>query len=193
MKVHRWILGISLVVLVVPAFGQGHTEEGAVLGGVAGAIAGGIIGHQNDETPEGAILGGILGAVTGSMIGDRKDQQAARQQRLFYHQQRVAARAVSTAEVVTMTRSGLTDSVIINHIRANGVPRQLNTHDIISLHQQGVSEKVITAMQNAGVGQVHVVESPPVIIHRQYRAIPEYGPRRHLHVYRYSPRRWRSW
>ena len=132
------------------------------------------------------------------MIGNAKDQQIAREQQYYYQQQQLAARATSTTDVVSMTRSGLGDSVIINHIRTNGVQRQLDTHDIIALHQQGVSEPVITAMQDAGVGEVHVVKHAPprqVVVRREYRVVPRYAPRRHVHVYRYHPGRYhrRHW
>ena len=77
MSARVWMFAL-VTVLPLPVLAQGHTQEGAVLGGVAGAIAGGIIGHQNDETPEGAIIGGVLGAVTGGMIGNAKDEQSSR-------------------------------------------------------------------------------------------------------------------
>ena len=48
-------LTILIMVIATPLslYGQDYRREGIVLGGAAGAIAGGIIGHQNDETPEG--------------------------------------------------------------------------------------------------------------------------------------------
>ena len=49
------------------------------MGGVAGAVIGGIIGHQNDETPEGALIGGAVGAITGGLIGRAQDNDLARQ------------------------------------------------------------------------------------------------------------------
>ena len=199
MSARVWVF-VLVTVLPLPVLAQGHTQEGAVLGGVAGAIAGGIIGHQNDETPEGAIIGGVLGAVTGGMIGNAKDEQLARERQHLYYQQQWAARAVSMSDVVSMSRNGLSDSVIINQIRTNGVQRELTTHDIISLHQQGVRESVITAMQDAAVGKVRVVESvpssrPAVVVRREYHVVPRYAPRRHVHVYRYQPHRhyWRQW
>lgn len=163
---------------------QTYRTEGAALGGLAGAVAGGIIGHQNDETPEGALIGGAIGAIAGGVLGHNRDQQVARdryyQQQAWNYQQQVRQqRAVSIADVVTMCRGGVGDAVVISHIQSNGVQRRLETHDIISMHQQGVSEAVINAMQHAPMGTnyvTHVVPAPPpaVIVREQYRVVPSY-------------------
>jgi YMGG-like Gly-zipper len=206
--------GAALVIagLVYPTWtstaGAQHTAEGVALGGVAGAIAGGIIGHQNDETPEGALIGGAVGAITGGLIGNSRDKQIAREQRyqeqIWQQQQQINAQrqaTVSASEVVAMCRSGVSESVVINHILNNGVRSRLETHDIISLHQQGVSEAVINAMQRApltGAAPVVVPALPapppetvivreypaPVYVYPRpyyYRAYHHHGP--HVHFY----------
>ena len=142
---------------------------------------GGIIGHQNDETPEGALIGGAVGAIAGGLIGDAKDQEVARQRyyrHQAYHQhQQAFRRAVTIQDVVSMSRNGLSESVILNQIRQHGVSDAIGTHEIISMHNQGVSERVITAMQTApraGVSsrETVVVERPArprhVIVHQEY-------------------------
>ncbi len=138
---------------------QQNTTGGAAVGGAAGAIIGGIIGHQNDETPEGAIIGGVVGAVAGGLMGKAKDQQIARDQyyqnQIYQQQQQLnqmSKPCVAVNDVVTMCRSGLSDQVVINYLNTNGVERQLTVSEIINLHQQGVSENVITAMQRAPIG-----------------------------------------
>lgn len=191
MKIRSLFIALTVISLAAPSHGQTYTAEGATLGGVAGAIAGGIIGHQNDETPEGALIGGAVGAITGGLIGNAKDDRL-RQQHLYrqgmYQQQQLinqrAARAVSMSDVVSMTRSGLSDGLIINQVRSNGVQRQLQTHDIIALHQQGVSENVIVAMQQSSQGATFVAAPPPVpvpmqrevVVRREYRVVPRYAP-----------------
>ena len=53
---------ISIAVLLVIASVSttqaqlNNTQRGALTGGAAGAVIGGIIGNQNDETPEGALI-----------------------------------------------------------------------------------------------------------------------------------------
>lgn len=173
--------------------GQYQARDGAAVGGTAGAIIGGIIGHQNDETPEGAIIGGVVGAVAGGLIGNARDQQQAReryyqnqlaQQR--YQMEQMARPPVTVNDVITMTRNGLSEQVIINYLNANGVPRQLTVSEIIGLHQQGVSENVIAAMQRAPLSQnlsrqdeSHYRPTPPanpttIIVHEPYPVI--HGP-----------------
>lgn len=179
--------------------GQSYRNQDAAVGGLAGAVIGGIIGHQNDETPEGAIIGGAIGAITGGLMGQAKDQEVSRQRHYEYHarqyRQQQIGRAVSIVDVVHMSRSGLSDSVIINHIRANGVLEHIGTRQIIDLHNSGVSEHVITAMQQAPLaGSVpprtvvmRSVPAPPVVIREEVyvHEAPVYLPPRHV---RYATR-----
>ena len=175
-----------------PACAQANTQRGATLGGLAGAVAGGLIGDNNGEAGAGAAIGGVIGAVTGGLLGNASDkEQAAYQQQRYYQQQQHVIQAqtsVSVADVVSMSRNGLSDSVIINQIQQRGVQRQLQVPEIIAMHQQGVRETVITAMQQAPVGEQRVARAPvvqqpiirpaPVIVEEHY-VIPEYAPRRH--------------
>lgn len=53
------------------------TKKGAVIGGVAGAIAGAII-HNNrgrGDAKRGAVIGGAVGAATGAIVGAMMDRQ----------------------------------------------------------------------------------------------------------------------
>lgn len=184
---------VALSLIVAGFFGthslnaQTHTRDGATVGGVTGAVIGGIIGHQNDETPEGVLIGGAVGAIAGGLIGNAHDQQIARERAYRDHwarqqmlQSNRVARATSVADVIQMSQSGLADSVIINHVQANGIDRKLEVRDIISLHQQGVSETVISGMQRAPVAtyrleSVPVPAPPPTVI------VEEHCPHRHDH------------
>ncbi|GEM_PF-716361 len=195
---------VLAAVLSSQARAQSNTQRGATLGGVAGAIAGGIIGENNDEAGAGAVIGGLLGAVAGGSLGNAKDRDQAairqqyqyQQQNYQYQQQQYAQvqAAVTPADVINMSRSGLPDTVIMNHIQQRGVQRRLEVSDIISLHQQGVREPVIAAMQNASIGspapaiqqQPVIVRQAPVIVEERYYAppprvyVPAY-PRHHYH------------
>ena len=184
------------------SLGQSYRNQDAAVGGLAGAVIGGIIGHQNHETPEGALIGGAVGAIAGGLLGNSKDQQISQQRHYAYHaqqfRQQQIGRAVSIADVVNMSRSGLSDSVIVNHIRTNGVIDHVGTHEIISMHNRGVSEHVITAMQQAPrAGSIPhetvVVHSPPprspVVVREEVRVfpgpVPVYAPPRRV---RYATR-----
>lgn len=158
-----------MVVLALPAFAQGqHTERGAAIGGIGGALAGAAIGKNNGDTAAGALIGGAVGLITGAAIGNSADERNARA--AYQNQQAyLYSRAVSSIDVVSMAQNRVSDEVIINHIRENGVQRRPDVNEVIALHRQGVSERVITAMQNAPEGgpAVAPVASPPV-----YRAAP---------------------
>ena len=111
-----------------PLLAQNNTQRGAVTGGAAGAIIGGIIGNQNDETPEGILIGGAVGALAGGLLGNDRDQQIRNQQ---YHQQRQVVawqHGVSNADVVALSQNGVGSGVIINHIRTHGVQPVSYTH-----------------------------------------------------------------
>jgi outer membrane lipoprotein SlyB len=193
--------------MVGSAHAQSQTREGAALGGIAGAVIGGIVGHQNDEVAEGALIGGAVGAITGGVIGNAR--QKAQQQQVYapppptVYRSNVQTRTsvpyytstttvpgrkpVSIADVITMTRSGVNDGVILNQIHTNGVISNPEVNEVVLMSQQGVSNVVITAMQQANVGSgaavttyatapstVIVEETAPVIVTRPVYQQPVY-------------------
>jgi len=48
-----------------------RATEGAVIGGVLGAAAGGIIGHQSHHGGEGVAIGAAVGVLTGAIVGSQ--------------------------------------------------------------------------------------------------------------------------
>ncbi|MCA9194273.1 MAG: glycine zipper 2TM domain-containing protein [Planctomycetales bacterium] len=156
---------------------QNNTQNGATVGGVAGAVIGGIIGHQNDETPEGALIGGAVGAIAGGLLGRSQDNQLERQrylqQQAYYQQQQqaylqsqqAASSGINMNDLVNMVRSGLSEPLIISQMQSKGVSRRLEVSEIIALHQQGVGDNLISAMQNAPLSTQLArpqLASPPV-------------------------------
>ena len=150
-----------------------NTQRGSVLGGLAGAAAGVAIGDHNDKPLAGALIGGAIGMATGAALGNSRDQQAAQnrayqyqqQQQTQYLQQQQLSRTVTIQDVIAMSRSGLTDAVIINHIQANGVRSELQVADVIAMHENGVSQQVIAAMQLP-----RMTSPAPVVLTPVYRA-----------------------
>ena len=61
-----------------------------------------------------------------------------------------ARNAMSIQEVVDMSRSGVSDGVIVNQIRSSGTAFRLTPADVTNLHQQGVTDPVINAMLESG-------------------------------------------
>ena len=193
---NRVAFTVLAAILISPlsVHGQTGTQRGATLGGLAGAVAGGLIGDHNDEAGAGAAIGGILGAVAGGVLGNASDKErVAYQQQQYYqqHQQQAVQvqSAVSVADVVSMSRSGLSDSVIINQIQQRGVQRQLQVPDIIALHQQGVRESVITSMQQASIGPQAIATAPPTVIRERVVAPTPVIVEEHYVVPRYAPPR----
>ncbi|MEZ6088318.1 MAG: glycine zipper domain-containing protein [Pirellulaceae bacterium] len=198
MSIYRNVLSSLIIVSsVTQGFAQANRNAGAALGGVAGAAVGAAIGENNDEPLAGALIGGALGLITGATVGQAKDNNIARQQAYAaqQYQQRMSG-AVSTYDVAQMTRSGLGPQVVINHIHQNGVQKRPDVNDIIWLHQQGVPEPIISAMQNAPVGSpayappTTVVTAPAPVVVEEYHYVapaprviyhPGYYHRHHRH------------
>jgi len=60
-----------------------RTKEGAVIGGLVGALAGIAVGGDSGERTRGALIGGLLGAGAGAAVGYSLDQQAEELRRDF--------------------------------------------------------------------------------------------------------------
>jgi hypothetical protein len=73
-----------------------------------------------------------------------------------------------------MTQNGVDPQIIITQIHRNGITRRIEVSDVIALHQQGVCEPVINAMQNAPVTPVvpAPVYSRPVVVQQHYYVPP---------------------
>ena len=61
-----------------------NAQTDAVIGGLLGATAGGIIGHQSGRGLEGGAIGAGIGALAGNAFGNGVDQRQNHQSR--YHQ-----------------------------------------------------------------------------------------------------------
>jgi hypothetical protein len=58
-----------------------NTQVGVVLGGIVGAAAGGIVGHQSSRGLEGAAIGAGLGLLAGGILGNANDSRVGLQPR----------------------------------------------------------------------------------------------------------------
>ena len=167
---------ISIAVLLVIASVSttqaqlNNTQRGALTGGAAGAVIGGIIGNQNDETPEGALIGGAVGAIAGSILGKQEDRAQYQQQAFQQHRAQVQAtrfaNGVSINDVVTLSQTGVAEGLVIQQIQQYGIQQQVGVNEIVFLHQQGVNNNIIAAMQQArfaGAVPAPVVAAQPVL------------------------------
>ena len=76
-KIINSIAILTIAFTLVGCAGQTeHTKRGAVGGAAAGAILGGIIGHQSGRGLEGAAVGAGAGALGGGVLGSAADERA---------------------------------------------------------------------------------------------------------------------
>lgn len=192
--------GLIVAVSAVGCYSPYHTDRGALLGGLLGAGTGAVIGEALDNPGAGAAIGAGVGALTGAAVGQELDDMEARNRAMIEQQlgRQVAATAVTVDDAVTMTRAGVDDELIINHVRAHGVAAPLQASQLIYLQQQGVSTRVISAMQNPPARPARPVvvqeRSPPVIVQEYRYGLPMWGPPRcRHHHWRHRPRPGLSW
>ncbi len=71
---HLLLTGLAIASLSSCATGP-NAQRGTVVGGLTGAAAGGIIGHQSGRGLEGAAIGAGVGAAAGNTIGNAQDRE----------------------------------------------------------------------------------------------------------------------
>jgi uncharacterized membrane protein len=166
-----------------------NAQSGGTVGGLSGAAIGALAGLDRGKSLEGAAIGAAAGTLLGGTIGNQIDLDIARDDSVRQARyEQVAARAVTMDAVSQMVVSGLSDDVVAEHIRANGVLQRLSAQDLIALKQRGVSDRVINAMQQAPLvsetDNTPALTPYPVIVRQPYCAPPPVffvEPRWHHH------------
>lgn len=149
-----------------------YTDKGAAFGGLAGAGTGALIGEAVGHPAAGALLGAGVGAISGAAIGSGMDDIEARNRAQIAAQmgRQIPPGTVTLPDVIAMTKAGVNDELIANHIRANGLAHPLQTGDLIALQNAGVSTRVIAALQAppaVPAGQA-VMAGPPLVMPGPY-------------------------
>jgi hypothetical protein len=172
-----------------------YADRGALLGGATGAGLGAVIGEASDNPLAGALIGGAVGTAAGAIVGDGIDADIARNNaEIQARMGRQLSGAATIPDVISMSQAGLAEEVIITHVQANGMVQRPQAGDLIMLKNQGVSDRVINALQQAppprGAVQPVTYAQPvyapaPVIVEEHYWG-PAYGPPR---PYRWHPHR----
>ncbi|HEU5434242.1 MAG TPA: glycine zipper domain-containing protein [Thermomicrobiales bacterium] len=165
-----------------------HADRGALFGGAAGAGVGALVGEAVGHPGVGALVGAGVGTVSGAAIGSGLDEIEAKNRAMIAAQmgREVPRGAVTIGDVIDMTRQGLDEDLIVNHIRYNGVAQRPQSRDLIALQQNNVSKRVIEAMQSAQPPQapaVAAVPPPPPVVVPAYYPPPVWGP----YPYYYPP------
>lgn len=201
----RWIFTILAILATLPMAGCAtSTGNGALFGSGLGATTGAIIGSASGNAGNGALIGAAAGALSGALVGNAEDsarqRDAAWAHAYQMEQQQVAARAVTNADVVTMTQNGLSQDVIINAIRTRGGQFDTSPNALIWLKNSGVSDAVIATMQAGGPPITPVttttvlppppIHSPEVIVVEPHPVPIVVHPPPFCH---HPPRRWRPY
>ena len=191
---HRTVPFVSAL-LVAAAMAGGcrspyYADRGALFGGLTGAGVGALVGDAAGNAGAGAVIGSAVGAITGAAVGESIDADVARSRaEIEARMGRQMQGAVTSQDIVAMTQAGLSDDVIVTHIRANGVAQPLAVHELIHLRNMGVRDSVINAMQQAPprvaaattypgypprevIVEHHYGYPPPVVIHRRHHHAP---------------------
>ena len=148
MKKYAYVFVLVVFVGLVSGCAENQTKigEGAAIGGILGAAAGGIIGHQTHDDGAGVLIGGAIGAGTGAVVG----AQMPKEHPVYAQpgQPVVPINQITMQQIVDWTRQGLPSDEIINRIRSTNSTYALTPEDISYLRRQGVSQRVIETMQN---------------------------------------------
>ncbi len=125
-----------------------RTGEGALIGGLLGAAAGGIVGHQSNHGAEGAAIGAAAGALTGALVGSqiKKTEASTAGQTTNVSSNN---NQMSLQQIADLSKQGINENVIIDRIYLTNSKFSLTPADIEYLQKEGVSPKVIEAMQGA--------------------------------------------
>lgn len=143
-------------------------EQGAVIGGIGGALAGAALGGKgNNRRSIGALVGGLVGAGGGYLIGAQKDKvdKKKRDEAVEAHRRAEARPAkvedvekartadlnddgfVTLDEVVALERANLSDREIVQRLDRTGQVFELTEEQERFLEDRGVSRAVIVEMR----------------------------------------------
>ena len=159
MRKKRW-----LALLLLAGCGcssMNNTEKDGLMGAGAGAATGALLTRGN---PVGAAVGGLFGGLVGASIGSSQDRVDDRNKAIAQAQANAAANAarnqMSLQDIIQMSQTGVSDAIIIRQMDSTGSVFNLTSSDIQYLHDQRVSDQVISAMLARRYNRTVVVAPP---------------------------------
>ena len=162
------LVALAAIALLCPGCASPYrSDQGALFGGLLGAGTGAIVGGAVGNPGAGAAIGAGVGAISGAVVGNELDTIEARNRAEIAQRlgRPVAARPVTIDEVINMSRAGVDENLISNHVRAHGMAAPLSANDLILLQQQNVSPRVIATMQQPPVPQAAPVAVYPAPVY----------------------------
>lgn len=170
--VTRLTVGATLVSMLAgcttPYGRPDYTANGALIGGASGAAIGAMADRRSPGT--GALIGGVAGLITGGIIGNSLERRERPAPPVYYSSPPVyysPPPAVplppppSVADIKAMSRSGVSDDLIINQIDNTHGVYNLDANALIDLNNSGVSPAVISHMINSGNALASQPPPPP--------------------------------
>lgn len=139
-----------------------NTANGALIGGASGAAIGALADRRAPGV--GALIGGAAGLVAGGLIGHSVDQEnEARWQSPPppVYATPPAVPPPTIADIKSMSRSGLSEDVIISQISSSHAVYNLDANAILDLNNAGVSQRVLSYMINTPNSVVAQGPPPP--------------------------------
>ncbi|QDT47823.1 YMGG-like glycine zipper-containing protein [Symmachiella dynata] len=150
----NWLVGVvTICVMATGCQNMNNTEKGAVVGGASGAGIGAIVGKQLGSTGAGAAIGGVAGTLFGGAVGKAQDNAEEADMYREHAAQQEATRkfeqhAMNNYDIIKFAQAGnVSDEIIIGEIKRRGGRFDMSTEGILNLRENGVSEHVITTMQ----------------------------------------------
>ena len=70
--------------------------------------------------------------------------------------------------VLRLVKAGVSDDIILEKIKADGVASHPTSDQIVSLKKEGVSDRVIEALISARVPAPYEIAPPPRVVYRNY-------------------------
>src|SRR4051812_14395125 len=108
----------SAVLISGCAQNQTRIGEGAGMGGLLGAAAGGIIGHQSGHGWQGAMIGGAAGAAGGALVGSQIRKPETATATTTTSSSTTGVNSVKIQQIVDWTKQGMSSDEIIAKIKA---------------------------------------------------------------------------
>lgn len=136
----------AFIALTGCAENQTRIAEGAGIGGILGAGAGAIIGHQTHNDLAGVLIGGAVGAAGGAAVGS----QITKNPPVMEGNSTVRSiEQVTIKQIVDWTQDGIPSDTIIQRIQSTHSVYALTKDDLDYLRRQGVSQRVVETMQTS--------------------------------------------
>ena len=145
------VAAVALTGCYNPDGTQNNTATGALAGGAFGAASGAAIGSASHNAGGGALIGAGAGALLGALIGNSADQEQnarLRAQSQATYQRVQQGTPLSLNDVKALAKAGLSDDTIIAQITVSHTVYHVSATDIIDLHANGVSQRVIDFIVN---------------------------------------------